>query len=384
MKIRPKARPLDWLRYRLFARSRPAARVKADAQKALAVFKAERLGDFLLAQPAIQRLVELHGAPNTTLIVSRACRKLADRFFPEVGKIEVALDFSWGGWNWIEARRQADALGRNCFETAVCLTHHRKPALWSAWTAIRAKRKIGIVQHPWTHPGVVSEEHRHFDQSQSYPRHVSPTGDVCLELEAHALVLNACGAGPVAACDLRPRLKRGDPRLTAGRPALGIAPRGSARLKSPPDELVGAVCRQLAASAEFDVWLIGERAQCDALGRLRAHLAGIANIGEVRVCSQWDLGQLETGLARCTALVSADTFTAHLATAMDLPLAVLATGAQPGVFGPWRNSGRQRWFTHEMDCSGCGWRCTRPRALCVERIDAGMVAAFLKGALTGG
>jgi hypothetical protein len=37
-----------------------------------------------------------------------------------------------------------------------------------------------------------------------------------------------------------------------------------------------------------------------------------------------------------------------------------------------------------MDCSGCGWRCIHLRALCVERIDAGMVAAFLKGALTGG
>ena len=100
-------------------------------------------------------------------------------------------------------------------------------------------------------------------------------------------------------------------------------------------------------------------------------------MNDVRVCCDWNLGQLESGLAQCAAVLSADTFTAHLATALDLPVAVLAAGGQPGVFGPWQNSDRQRWFTYEMDCSGCGWRCSQPSVLCVERIRPEAVGAFL-------
>ncbi|MFA6560869.1 MAG: glycosyltransferase family 9 protein [Verrucomicrobiia bacterium] len=380
MKIRSKARPLDWLRYDLFARLRPAERVSIEKHRPLAIFKAERLGDFLLAQPAIQRLVESHGAANSTLIVSRACRALADRFFPGVEKIEVALEFSWDDWNWVEARRQAEALGQFHFEKAVCLTHHRKPALWSAWASIRAEQKIGLVDHPWMSPGVRRVERRHFDLHAPYPRQVSPDGATCLELEAHAAVLNICGPGLINASELRPRLKCDLPRSATKKPVLGIVPGTSSRLKSLPDELIGLTCGQLAESNTFDVLLIGEAAQCGALERLRAHLAGISKMGSVRICCEWDLKQLETGLAQCAAVLSADTFTAHLATALDLPVAVLATGAQPGVFGPWRNSDRQRWFVNEMACFGCGWRCVHQSALCVERIEPRAVSAFLADA----
>ncbi|MFZ2642455.1 MAG: glycosyltransferase family 9 protein, partial [Verrucomicrobiia bacterium] len=382
MRIRPKAKPLDWVRYKLFA-SRPTLCGGSVARKPLAIFKAERLGDFLLAQPAIQRLIELHGAANCTLIVSHACRAIADRFFPEVEKVEVALEFSCGDWNWFEARRQAEAFSRFHFEKAVCLTHHRKPALWSAWTAIRADKKIGLVEHPWMLPSERKVERGHLDVHAPYPRQVSPDGGTCLELEAHAVVLNACGCGPVSASELRPRLKCSLPRPVAKKPVLGIVPGGSSRLKLLPDELMGMICGQLADSRAFDVWLIGDATQRGALERFRAHLAKMPKMGDVRICCEWDLKQLEAGLMHCAAVLSADTFTAHLATALDLPVAVLAAGGQPDVFGPWRNSGHQRWFTHEMDCFGCGWRCVHKTVLCVERIDPCAVSAFLADVFAG-
>lgn len=380
MRIRPKARPFDWLRYRLFEQHRPVASDAGAVRKPLAIFKPERLGDFLLAQPAIRQLVESRGAANCTLIVSRACRALADRLFPEVEKFEVALEFPWGDWNWIEARRQAEALDRLRFEKAVSLTHHRKPALWSAWTAICAEEKTGLVGHPWMLPGLRRVECRHFDLHATYPRQVSPDGVTCLELDAHAAVLNMCGCDPVSGVALRPRLERGLAQTGSKKPVLGIAQGGSSRIKSLPDELVGQICGRLAGLKSFDVWLIGDAAQRGTLERLRAHLVGRHGLDDVRVCCDWNLGQLEAGLAQCAAVVSADTFTAHLATALDLPVAVLAAGGQPGVFGPWRNSDRQRWFTHELDCLGCGWRCSQRSVLCVERIKPEAVCAFLSGA----
>jgi len=379
MRIRPKAKPLDWARYKLFA-SRPTLCGGGVARKPLAIFKAERLGDFLLAQPAIQRLVESHGAANCTLIVSHACRAIADRFFPDVEKVEVVLKFSCGDWDWIEARRQAEAIGRFCFEKTVCLTHHRKPALWSAWTAMRADKKIGLVEHPWTAFGVRRVERRYFDVHAPYPCQVSPDGATCLELEAHAAVLNACDGSLVNGSELRPRLQRGSRQPFAPVPVLGVVPGASSRLKSLPDELLGRICGHLADARDFDVWLIGEPAQSGALERLRACLARTLKPDSIRVQCKWNLEQLEAGLAQCAAVLSADTFTAHLATALDLPVAVLSTGAQPGVYGPWRNSDRQRWFTHEMDCLGCGWRCIHGNALCVKRIDPREVSAFLADA----
>lgn len=380
MRIRPKARPLDWLRYRLFEQHRSVARGGGGARKPLAIFKPERMGDFLLAQPAIRWLVESRGAANCTLIVSRACRALADRLFPEVEKVEVALEFSWGDWSWIEARRQAEALGGLRFEKAVSLTHHRKPALWSAWTAIRAGEKIGLVDHPWMLPGVRRMERRHFDVHVPYPRQTLSDGLTCLEMEGHAAVLNASGCGPVRSLDLRPRLQRNLLEPVAGRHVLGIVPAGSSRLTLLPDELVGLICKHLADSRTFDVWLIGEPTRRGVLERLRVRLAGLPGLGDVSVRCAWDLEQLEAGLAQCAAVLSADTFTAHLATALDLPVAVLAAGGWPGVFGPWRNSDRQRWFTHELGCFGCGWRCSQRSVLCVERIKPEAVCAFLSDA----
>lgn len=379
MRIRPNAKPLDWVRYRLLA-NRPTL-CSEGVRKPLAIFKAERLGDFLLAQPAIQRLVESQGAANCTLIVSHACRAIADRFFPEVEKIEVALKFSCSDWNWIEARRQAEAIGRLHFERAVCLTHHRKPALWSAWTAIRADKKIGLVEHPWTAFGVRRAERHCFNVHAPYPSQVSPDGMTCMELEAHAAVLNACDRSTVSGLELRPRLQHSSRRPCTPVPVLGVVPGASAQLKSLPDELLAQICSHLAQARNFDVWLIGESAQRGALERLRACLAGILKPDSIRIQCMWNLEQLEAGLAQCAAVLSADTFTAHLATALDSPVAVLATGAQPGVFGPWRNSDRQRWFMHEMDCFGCGWRCAYRNALCVQRIDPRAVSAFLADAL---
>jgi len=86
-------------------------------------------------------------------------------------------------------------------------------------------------------------------------------------------------------------------------------------------------------------------------------------------------------ISQAELVLTVETSTAHIATALDRPTIVLNGGGHYGQFAPWRRSARQIWLTHRLDCFGCGWRCPYPAPYCLTRIAAEQVGAAIRAVL---
>jgi ADP-heptose:LPS heptosyltransferase len=336
------------------------------------IYKPERLGDFFLAGKAIRALVDYWGESQSALVVSDECLTMAEQEFPGLARVVVPLRLGAGGWHVGEALRLRRELAGYSCENLICLRHHRQPLASAALRWIPARTRWALVGHPWMPAATQAAERGLFEGSGRYPwpsRRGMPT-----EVQAHADLLRIATGTGIDAEDLLPTIPAGAARHP---PNLVVVPWGSGEINTLPDGLIAEILSLLRARAQFVVRIVAEekrRPQEEALLReLRARLPGL-DVAHERTPA---LADLRSCLARASAVLTADTLPAHLATAADRPVAVVATGAWPGLFGPWSRTGRQRWFIREMPCWGCGWRCIHPRPLCLWDVEPEAVADFL-------
>ena len=66
-------------------------------------------------------------------------------------------------------------------------------------------------------------------------------------------------------------------------------------------------------------------------------------------------------------ILTMDTATAHISTALDKPTIVIAGDGGGGQFS-WRRSAKQIWLQRNMPCAGCGWVCTQSEPYCITGI----------------
>jgi ADP-heptose:LPS heptosyltransferase len=90
-----------------------------------------------------------------------------------------------------------------------------------------------------------------------------------------------------------------------------------------------------------------------------------------------DLGALVDNIASSSAVLTADTATAHLAAALDKPMVCVISGAHYGIFGPWQRSQRQAWLTHHVPCFQCNYLCVHDEPICITRVPAQEMSAAL-------
>lgn len=380
--IRPNARGGDAWRLRLLRFLGPAASASPQPNYRAVIYKPERLGDFLLATPAIRALVNHWGAEQVALIVSPECFALADEEFPGLAKFSLPLRLGLGGWNVAQAIDIRRDLTQYSCDHLVCLRHHRQPLSSAALGWIPARWRWGTVGHPWMLPALQTAENGLLDRFTRYPW-PSQNG-LATELQAHADVVSHVIGTAFQARDLLPRA---EPVHTSGtrdeRPVLVIAPWTSSTLKSLPPDLLGSIVQRLASRPNLRIRILADSRQRPAQEAMCRHLGAILPDHDIAPARTATLAELRAAIAAAWAVLTADSFPAHLATAMDKPVAVLATGALPEVFGPWSHSPRQRWFTHQTDCWGCGWHCVHRQPNCLHDIAPDAVAEFLASHLDG-
>ncbi|HSW28997.1 MAG TPA: glycosyltransferase family 9 protein [Longimicrobiales bacterium] len=339
------------------------------------IYKPERLGDFLLAANAIRGLADHWGERHTALIVSPECRDLAGRTFPGLTTFSLPLRLDLDGWNVGQARALRGDLSRWSCEHLVCLRHHRQPLSSAALRWIPAARRWGTTSHPWMHPGILEIEDGLFDDPLPYPWPGTP--GLPAEVQAHARLVEHITGTPADVAELLPRILISRPAPDPGEPPLlAVVPWGSGKINTLTGELIAAVVRHLPRGA-CRVRIVAEARRRREQARLAGLLSDALWGTDVAEAPTQDLEELYQTIAGADAVLSADTFPAHVATAMDKPTAVLATGALRGVFGPWSHSHRQRWFCRVMDCWGCGWRCDYPAPRCLLDVATEDVAEFL-------
>ena len=372
-RIRAFSRPGDGLQIRMLRCLGGARTPRTEPRYRAIIFKPERLGDFFLAVKTIRALVDFWGIEQTALVVSPECKALADEEFPRVAQIVIPLRAGVRGWNAAEALRVRRLLKDHSCEHLVSLRHHRQPLASAALRWIPARTRWASRGHPWLPKPTQIAERNLIDRSVAYPWPGAP--GVPTEVQAHAALLQAITGVPTNGKDLLPEI-RSDVGCI-GPPILVVVPWGSGRLTNLDPGLIGNILLALTKRAQVTIRIVSEdrrQLERDALVRdLRQLLPDVDISGHFTP----RLLDLRACLARATAVLTADTYPAHLAIALDKPVAVVATGMWPGVFGPWRHSARQRWFTHALPCWGCGSRCIHAKPLCVSEVEPQAVADFL-------
>jgi hypothetical protein len=309
------------------------------------VYKVDRLGDWLLAGPSIERIVADGRARGGTVVLWTADESVLIRRWRESSsKVEsFALEPVGAIAKMRRAWKVMRLLATYRVRSFICLRHAPEQIRDFVLRYVDAKE---IRALSWVIKG-------------------QPPGKVPHEILRHRAILAATDLAPFDPRELLPVLPG---RTSARGGVVVVAPFSSGIIKDWTDESWVKVAQGMASRGfRCELW-VGP-AQLSRAGALADKITAAGSFPRASVRTG-TLGELAAAIEGCAIVLSVDTFAAHLAVAMDVPLVSLIGGGQYGDFGPWQRSARQRWLTNPLPCFGCDWQCTRSRVECMEDISA--------------
>jgi ADP-heptose:LPS heptosyltransferase len=340
----------------------------------VAIFKPDRIGDFILAVGAIRAIADAYGEDECVLFISPMVEELARREFPRAGRVLIppfALKL-WPAWRELTAK-PLDPWWNHSFKVAISLRHHRMKWQELLFGRIRCVARWGL-ENRWVGDHPFETRHIVAPLTGRIPAPSKAPDRLCLELESHRLVLERVFSRPVAPEQMLPIL-----RPAAGakvRNSLLVFPFSSERIKDIPEGLLVNSLRQFLPVCGLALEFAFTPADRPRYMELAAKLAH-EGLPVPTLVETTSLGALIERVEGCSAVLSADTGPAHIAGALDKPMVALLGGGHFGTFAPWRRSERQEWLSHPMDCYQCQWFCKHSEPYCITRISPESVAGAL-------
>lgn len=340
----------------------------------LGIFKADRVGDLILAQGAIRTLLRSVNVGDSALITSDVAAEAAAELFPDVQRIVVTERGIVRGlpriWKSVESLRAFR------FDRLVCFQHHRSATQGLFLRAAEAEWSVGCgnarrqASNAWERAC-----ERSFSTEVPYPEEAA---ELPRELEAHGRVTEMALARPVDRREILPEISMSVP---ASRHLL-LSPFASHPIRDYPADLLEAALMTAQAGIDMPIRIIGSPSDD---GRIRAMAARMASAGlrDVAPLATPSFKDYASAVASAKLVLTMETGTAHLATAMDKEAIVILGGGHFGLLGPWSRSARQVWLSHRVPCYGCDWRCTQPEVTCITGIRADGIAAALRAHWVG-
>jgi len=374
IEVMRKAAILNWIIYRAVQLGRRSRRVP---RWRIGIYKVDRLGDFVLSIGAIGAIVEAAGEENCVLFHSPVSSRIARREFPGIVRIEVPpLD----GKLWVTRRRLHRLVAHGHASGGVgqllCLRHFRTLFDEVALQMIPAS-SVWCVRNSKAFSLDYELVRRRFEGDVEVDRPVpDPGSGTCEDLRCHERLLRAWAGDSFAGRDIRPRVEAASsPRNRV----LAIAPFGSDKLRDLPARSVAACVIHAQAALGLDSVLLSPP---DAIPRYEAfarQLAGQGATAGVQVTQTSD--DLVDAIAASAAVLTTETATAHIATALDRPMVCVIGGGHYGLFAPWSRSIRQAWLTLRVPCFHCNWQCPHPEPYCITGVRAEQLVQALERVL---
>lgn len=334
----------------------------------IAIFKVDRIGDFIMALGAIRKITGRFGESSCTLIVHRIVGTLARKEFPGAEVVELSEDCGGAMASWHLFQADGSKLKRLRFKKLICLRHQRNLIHHVALSWIQADEIVGLVNNT-EQVDVESESLFRFPLANGIPlpQAISHT---CLELENHRTVIEAAMGEHVSLDEIVPK-------LTIVQPQSGnyiyASPFSSDPNKDYPREKLIQALVAVQKQAPLPIVVSGppsDQARLNKLGD-EAAAAGIQNFQVKKTDSLASFCDLVAGAA---LVYSVDTSTAHIATALDKPSVLVVGGWAYGEMIPWQRSTRQQWLTNPLPCFKCFNHCLYPSRICVTDISPERVA----------
>ena len=341
----------------------------------LAVFKPDRLGDFVLALGAIHAVVENFGAGDCVLFISPLVEELARREFPGVA-IVIVPPFEpklWKGWRRLRSKPM-DPWWDHMFATAISFRHHRTAWQELLFSRIRCSRSVALEnQSDHNHPLERRFIAARITQSVLPPKQAGRSQ--CHEFESHRLVLESMLERPVSADTVVPHLS--PPPGAASNGSILICPFGSADIRTISPR---AIAEGIKLAFRANVPPLRLAAPPDQLQRYMDYARFLVEAGlpQAQIVETQSIASLISEITSAAVIIATESAPAHIAAALDRPLLALIGGGHYGLFAPWKRSGRQVWVAHKMDCYHCNWHCVYGEPFCISRISGAMIAEGLR------
>jgi ADP-heptose:LPS heptosyltransferase len=347
--------------------------------KKLAIFKADGIGDFVLSSEAIRQLIDEHGTDEVTLIISFELRDLAATMFPGVEIKAIAPGHASRKTKLFRGLALMSAIKSAAYDEVVCLRHYRTRYEQTILRALVTKKVLLLANQSAASDQGAGESHPgHFSliEAKAY----EGADDVPREWAYHAAVLSKSMGRHVAPSSMRPDWDMWRATTATTTPFLLIAPLAGRRIRDLPPDLVQAAASKAAHHGLHHLILSGSRKQAALLGRYAEMLK--SSIPHCRVDLEFPrhLPELVRLVSRAALVMTAETSTAHIASALDKPSLILIGGGHYGWFAPWRRSDKQVWLTNKLPCFDCSWRCLYPEPICITDVTAAQVEAAMPAA----
>jgi len=369
-----KAAVLNWLVYKFVKRRR---KLGPFVRWQIGIYKADRLGDFVLSVGAIRAIVERSGESNCVIFHSAASSQAASREFPNVARIEIPpLD----GRLWITCRRLRkmieEEMGLGGVGQLICLRHFRALFDEVALQMIPASR-VWCIRNSSTSSRAYELVRKRFEGDIITERpNQKLNGDICEDLMCHERLLDAWAGVSHLKRDIRPKIGFASPQPEG---SLALAPFGSGRIRDLPLEGVAACVIHAKLSLGLVAVLLSPPEEIPRYEAFARELANKGAVVGIRVTRSYD--ELVNRIASSSAILTTETATAHIATAMDCPMVCVIGGGHFGLFGPWRQSARQQWLTNSVPCFNCNWHCIHREPICITNVQASRLILALEQVL---
>lgn len=321
----------------------------------LIIFKPDGFGDFLLAKATIDILLKHTGAQRVLLIVSHYSEGIAKWCYPDltIYPVDARQPFIKGACRLLT--RDRGLLGLQA-DTLVSLRTHASGAQQLILKMISAERV-----HELRAPECIAPSSHEYDKS------VVTTGmrlNTILD-SLKELLIEFTGEeweGSAVLPALRPPEQVDVPAMSY---AL-VSPFAKDRIKDMTAEQMRVVLDEFEErGVAWKVSVVQSREK-DARALLAA--CGRADSAE-KIELAPDFSAYIVSVAQAALVVSADTGTAHLSQAFDLPTLVLLGGGHYGVFGLWGRGSHHVWLSKPLACYNCRWECIHSEPLCLTTLN---------------
>lgn len=352
---------------------------KPKQRKRLGIFKADGIGDFVLSSEAIRQLIGAHGPTNVCLIVSPEVQSLATALFPEVEALPIVPGHAALEEKIFGLSRLRSAVKAMVYDEVVCLRHYRTAYENAILRSLHTGRLVLLSNQATVgvdSSGALIPKNFHCvspEASGTVDRNdVAP-----LEWQYHAAVLSASLGRGIRPQSMRPNWdnQRKPPKESA--PFMLISPFTGSHIRDLPLNLVSTAAEQAHSNGIKHLVLTGTKRQAEDLNIYARALGPALPLCRVDVIHPTDLPALVDLVAEASLILTAETSTAHIATAIDKPALVLIGGGHYGWFAPWRRSEKQVWLTNRLPCFDCNWRCPYEEPLCITRISSSLLKSVL-------
>ncbi|QYY37391.1 glycosyltransferase family 9 protein [Ruficoccus sp. ZRK36] len=338
------------------------------------IFKPDRLGDLLLSSASIRAACGNHPPEQCLLIVSEVAEPLAEILLPGFPRLAIPFDCRPRKEQEKCAKIRAQLSAIACDEL-ICLRHQRSDffSLCLSWIQAKSIHALALPS---------SQDEDWLRKSESgwlkplvFTPPTTPTQPT--ELYRHLAVLSQISPAPANVEALLPQM----PAPEDTNATLIVSPLGSEPIRDIPPELLLQLVAPFTADRIDLLRLCGSPSQENKLTELAAFLREKRPDLKTEVSCRASLKAFVEQVGQAHAVVSTDTFTAHLATALDKRAFIVLAGGQFGQWGPWTRSARQVWLHHRLPCYGCDWECPYPVPRCVHEIDVRAFAEQMRTAL---